>query len=59
MFDFSLNYFASFQQDLDKMKRLRDAINAQTDHTIAVGIFNQFLTYNIIVRARIKFICVN
>lgn len=52
VFHFSLNYFVSFQQDLEKMKRLGDAITAQTDYTIAVGIFNQSLTYNIIVRTK-------
>lgn len=38
----SLNYFVFFQQDSEKNKRLRDAIKAQTDYTIAVSILNQF-----------------
>lgn len=31
-----------FQQDSEKMKRLRDAIKAQTDYTIAVSISKLF-----------------
>lgn len=36
-----LLYF--FQQDSDKIKRLRDAIKAQTDYTIAVSILKPVL----------------
>lgn len=33
-------FFFNLQQDSEKMKRLRDAIKAQTDYTIAVSISN-------------------
>lgn len=36
----SIYYFLSLQQDSEKIKRLRDAINAQTNYTIAVSILN-------------------
>lgn len=49
---FSLNYFSLLQQDSEKTKRLRDAINAQTNYTIAVSISKLFCKH-IIMTARI------
>lgn len=37
-FSHSCSYSVYLQQDSEKMKRLRDAIKAQTDYTIAVSI---------------------
>lgn len=48
---FNLHYFSLLQQDSEKIRRLRNAIDAQTNYTIKVSISKQFFVTILIILA--------